>query len=88
MALVACFERRRTIWKDALPDVLGSAFYDDAVMSGLWLDYIGGATFLHSPPVSFAAIGKRVREFLAPIRLYAVTGEPFDLMWIAGGPWR
>jgi len=87
-AVVACFERRRTAWTPGNPDVLGSAFYADGNLQARWSDYTRGGVFRTPPPAAFESIGEQVRGFLGPVRDSIVAGNPLEMHWGAGGPWK
>ncbi len=86
-AVSACFGRRSTAWTTEVPDALGTPFYTDTDLQRRWSDYARGRVFRKRPPATFEPIGRRVREFLRPVRDSIVAGDAFAGHWHAGGPW-
>ena len=88
-AILICFERRGTPWPDEIPEVLQLAFYSDDSLQTRWQSYLHQSTFFfQAPPVSFEAIGERIRAFLGPVRKSILADGPFFMYWPAGGPWN
>ena len=87
-AVERCFERRRTQWTAEVPDPLTSEFYTNVARQRLWRAYGNLGSLLKPPPESFEYIGMRMHEFLGPVRQSILSGETFEMMWPAGGPWR
>ena len=87
-AVAKCFERRGTAWTSELPDALAPAFYSDSGLQLLWSAYVRSGGFRIPPPGDFEEIGEGIRLFLRPVRDSIFIGEPFESIWITGGPWR
>ncbi len=86
-AIEQCFERRRTIWREQVPDALTEEFYLDESLVARWQAYLNKGQFRLAPPSEFQQIGHRIRSFLAPIRLSIVAGQEFSGTWTKGGRW-
>ncbi|MYC31520.1 MAG: nucleotidyl transferase AbiEii/AbiGii toxin family protein [Chloroflexi bacterium] len=87
-AIAGCFERRNTQWTEEMPDSLTSTFYSDPDRRDLWNAYGRRGEILSPPPSAFEEIGERIQSFLGPVRDSILAGEPFDMKWSPGGPWR
>ncbi|MCA9605151.1 MAG: nucleotidyl transferase AbiEii/AbiGii toxin family protein [Myxococcales bacterium] len=87
-AVADCFERRETPWTPELPDVLGTAFYEDDAVQARWAGYRRAGDFREPPPEALGTVGERIRSFLGPVREAILAGGPLDGVWPAGGPWR
>ena len=87
-AVDRCFERRETVWSQAVPEALTPAFYSNADLQDRWQSYGQDGLLLSSPPSAFEDIGSRIRSFLGPVRESILAGQPLERHWPAGGPWR
>ena len=87
-AVAHCFERRHTAWTSAVPEALTSAFYSNAEQQNFWRNYRQVGQLLSPPPSAFEDIGDRIQSFLGPVRDSILAGQPFEMHWPAGGPWR
>jgi hypothetical protein len=87
-ALVGCFERRGTPWTPEVPDALTPAFYRDADLQTRWQSYLRAGGFRTAPPSGFEEIGEGILGFLRPVRDRILSGEPMDMAWSPGGPWK
>ena len=87
-AVRACFARRGTDWTTRTPPALTSTFYSNARLIRLWSDYRSSTDPLIPPPDAFETVGKRVLNFVAPIRESVVNDVPFDMSWPPRGTWR
>jgi hypothetical protein len=86
-AIVACFERRATPWTPDVPRVLTPAFYRIPELETRWRHYVAAGSVIVPPPSQFGAIGKRIVDFLCPVRSSIVEGSTFDFHWSPGGRW-
>ena len=87
-AVERCFERRGTVWSQAVPEALTPAFYSEADLQGRWQSYGQDGQLLSSPPSTFDNIGSRVQSFLGPVRDSILAGESFEMNWSPRGPWQ
>lgn len=87
-AVARCFDRRGTAWTDEVPSALSAIFYVDADLQARWSAYTRAGAFRISPPADFESIGNRMGDFLRPVRDNIIRGDPFEMHWRAGGPWR
>ncbi|MCY3801560.1 MAG: nucleotidyl transferase AbiEii/AbiGii toxin family protein [Chloroflexi bacterium] len=87
-AIIRCFDRRRTDLTSETPAVLTAAFYSSTNMQSMWRRHLEREAFIAAPPESFAIIGERIQDFLAPVRQSISHGSRFNMHWPAGGPWR
>ena len=87
-AVGRCFERRGTVWSQAVPEALTPAFYSEADLQGRWQSYGQDGQLLSSPPSTFEDIGSRVQSFLGPVRDSILAGESFEMNWSPRGPWQ
>ena len=87
-AIERTFGRRSTPWASEIPVPLTPDFYADPDPQARWQAYrrAGAARIL--PPEPFDQIGRRVQDFLGPVRASIVADEAFEARWAAGGPWR
>jgi hypothetical protein len=86
-AVSACFERRRTPWREEAPRALTTAFYHLPELATRWRNYLAAGAVLAVPPARFEEIGERIIAFLGPVRQSIVAGEPLPGRWNPGGPW-
>ena len=86
-AVERCFERRGTVWTEALPYALTSAFYSNADLQDRWQSYGQDGQLLSSPPSAFEEIGSRIQSFLGPVRECILARLPWEKHWPASGPW-
>lgn len=87
-AVARCFERRSIAWTDEIPDALTPAFYADSDLQLRWQAYLRAGAFRTPPPASFEEIGEGVQGFLRPVRDSLVAGDPLEMQWPTGGPWK
>ena len=87
-AVERCFDRRGTAWSQTVPAALTPAFYSEAGLLGRWRAYGQDGQLLSSPPSAFVDIGTRLQLFMAPVRESILSGQPFEMHWPEGGPWR
>ncbi len=82
------FRTRQTPFGSELPDALRPAFYEDPTRVGLWQAFQTKAGSEIDVPVSFDAVGERIRGFLGPVR-ESLTGDgTFARVWPPRGPWK
>ncbi len=86
-AVQQCFERRDTRWGIELPDALTEAFFLDGDLTARWKAYGRKGHFRIAPPADFSEVGRRVRNFLGPVRLCIVEGGELRASWFRGDPW-
>lgn len=86
-AVVACFERRGTIWTEEAPQVLAQAFYQAAEIATRWRNYLAAGAVLVAPPAQFDVIGERIIRFLGPVRERILAPNAVAGVWPPGGPW-
>ncbi|NQU50686.1 MAG: nucleotidyl transferase AbiEii/AbiGii toxin family protein [Planctomycetes bacterium] len=87
-AIEQCFERRRTPWREQVPDVLTEEFYADDSLAARWQAYLNKGQFRLAPPNNFRQIGRRIQSFLGPIRVCILAREGFQGAWSKAGPWQ
>ncbi len=87
-AVARCFDRRTTPWSAERPEALTPAFYSNQRLQDYWASYGNQGGLLHLPPGAFEDIGSRIQSFLGPVRDSITAGEPFDMNWSPGGPWK
>lgn len=87
-AVAGCFERRRTVWPEALPGVLTPAFYRTTEMESRWRRYLAAGGVFIRPPNPFDIIGERISRFFGPIWASIAAGTLFDQSWKPGASWR
>ena len=87
-AVEGCFARRGTVWSQAVPVALTSAFYSNADLQDRWQAYGQDGQLLSSPPSAFEDIGSRIQAFLGPVRETIIAEESFARHWPPGGSWR
>ena len=61
-AVERCFERRGTVWSQAVPEALTAAFYSEADLQDRWQSYGQDGQLLSSPPSAFDEIGTGYRH--------------------------
>ena len=88
IAVEGCFARRRTAWSQTVPEALTTAFYSNADLQDRWQAYGQDGHLLSLPPSAFEEIGSRIQAFLRPVRESIIDQTPFDMEWLAGGPWQ
>jgi predicted nucleotidyltransferase component of viral defense system len=88
LAVVACLERRGTVWTEELPDALGSSFYSHIDLQTRWSHYLRAGSFHALPPASFELVGDRILHFFGPLRDSMIANVGFGAHWEPGGPWR
>lgn len=81
------FQRRGTVPTHDLPAPLATFFYNGE-RGKLWSSFQRSSTILVFEPATLSEAGRIVREFLEPVWRSAAQGEPFELVWPPGGPWR
>ena len=81
------FAQRGTIPTLEIPSPLQPSFYEGD-RQHLWRSFRRLSTLWAATPATLSESGRIVRSFLTPVWNSAARGEPFDLFWPPGGPWR
>ncbi len=86
-AIRATFERRRTPIPDADPLALTSTFAGDTGKARQWAAFVRKSRLQPAAPTLADAVAL-IRDFLLQPARAVLAGEPFPLVWRAGGPWE
>jgi predicted nucleotidyltransferase component of viral defense system len=86
-AIGATFERRETALPARRPSGLTKAFARDIEKVRLWTAFLQREQLLLNPGDLIAAI-QEISNFVMPPTKAARSGEAFDRIWRARGPWR
>jgi hypothetical protein len=86
-AVVACFDRRGTLWTGERPAALTPAFYQDEELQKRWQAYLKSGSILVAPPSQFEEVGEQIIRFLGPVRDSIVSDESFERAWTPTGSW-
>lgn len=86
-AIAATFERRHTALPTASPLALTSEFSEDRAKQAQWKAFLERVP-LPSDGHTLTDVINLLRDFLMPPTVAIVTGRPFKMRWLAGGPWQ
>lgn len=87
-AISETFKRRRTALGNRRPEALQPAFYGDPMRGRYWQAFQRQVEAGGYGPVGLVDVGEEIRLFLDPVCDSLIDGEPFRLVWPAGGPWQ
>jgi len=87
-AIAETFRCRGTEFGDERPEVFQPVFYEDPSRAIYWQNLQRQMKASNFGPVRLVDVGEEIRSFLGPVCDSLITGEPFTLVWPAGGPWQ
>jgi hypothetical protein len=86
-AIKATFERRRTPVLSEVPIALSAAFVENPVKQTQWKAFLRKGR-LDGKETNLDEVITFLRNFLMPPSLAMAAGKPFNMHWLAGGPWH
>jgi predicted nucleotidyltransferase component of viral defense system len=85
-AIVATFERRRTLISPTIPTALTARFFGDISRAQQWRAYLT-RNVLPGAPADFTTAGELIQAFLGPPWRALAEGREFTEAWPPAGPW-
>jgi predicted nucleotidyltransferase component of viral defense system len=86
-AIRSTFARRKTDLPISEPIAFTTDFAEDTAKQLLWTAFVNRSRLI-APAGSLDSITTSIRAFLLPPTRNLLKGEPFDLDWAPGGPWK
>lgn len=85
-AIAATFARRKTPLPAVPPLALTAEFSEDRAKQTQWEAFARRGR-IEAGKYTLRDVIRLLCDFLMPPTVAAATGEPFDMRWLAGGPW-